>query len=521
LLLVCVVRTRLASAPLERDEGEYAYAGQLILQGIPPYQLAYNMKLPGTYASYALLMALFGETAEGIHFGLMAVNAAAVFLMYLLGKRLFGSLAGAVAAAAYALLSLGPGVAGIAAHATHFVVLPALGGTLLLLRRPASRLTVAASGLLYGLAFLMKQPGIFFGIFGALWLLWSLVGQVPDLPGAAPQVGRSGTCPTRPLSSLALFFAGAALPFSLTCLALWRAGVFGRFWFWTFTYARNYATSVPFLEAWHKFAEQFPKTVGPNFVIWLVAAPGLALAFSKQRENRPSALFAAAFLVFSFAAVCPGGFFRPHYFILVLPAVALAAGAAIGPDPRWPRSIPCWLFAAGFLFSVAWQSGVFFRLTPFEVCRQTYGLNPFPEAAEVARYIWTHSPKDARIAVLGSEPEIYFLADRRSATGYIYTYPLMENQPYAVAMQREMIREIEAARPEYVVTVGVAASWLAHQGSPNLVFDWMGNYVSRNYQRVGWADIQSAERTVYQWDRAAASYVPQSATYLAVFRKRD
>lgn len=39
------------TAPLERDEGEYAYAGQLMLQGIPPYQLAYNMKLPGTYAA--------------------------------------------------------------------------------------------------------------------------------------------------------------------------------------------------------------------------------------------------------------------------------------------------------------------------------------------------------------------------------------------------------------------------------------------------------------------------------------
>ena len=38
---------RLLGIPLERDEGEYAYAGQLILQGIPPrYKLAYNMKFP-------------------------------------------------------------------------------------------------------------------------------------------------------------------------------------------------------------------------------------------------------------------------------------------------------------------------------------------------------------------------------------------------------------------------------------------------------------------------------------------
>ena len=48
--------------PLERDEGEYAYAGQLMLQLIPPYQLAYNMKLPGIYAAYAVVLKLFGQT---------------------------------------------------------------------------------------------------------------------------------------------------------------------------------------------------------------------------------------------------------------------------------------------------------------------------------------------------------------------------------------------------------------------------------------------------------------------------
>ena len=64
--LVIVIRIRLLGIPLERDEGEYAYAGQLMLQGIPPYKLAYNMKFPGTYAAYALIMALFGQTMVGI-----------------------------------------------------------------------------------------------------------------------------------------------------------------------------------------------------------------------------------------------------------------------------------------------------------------------------------------------------------------------------------------------------------------------------------------------------------------------
>jgi hypothetical protein len=37
--LVVAIRFRLLEIPLECDEGEYAYAGQLILQGVPPYGL--------------------------------------------------------------------------------------------------------------------------------------------------------------------------------------------------------------------------------------------------------------------------------------------------------------------------------------------------------------------------------------------------------------------------------------------------------------------------------------------------
>ena len=60
LLFFGLIRLRLLHFPLERDEGEYAYSGQLILQGIAPYQLSYSMKLPGTAAAYALFMAIFG-----------------------------------------------------------------------------------------------------------------------------------------------------------------------------------------------------------------------------------------------------------------------------------------------------------------------------------------------------------------------------------------------------------------------------------------------------------------------------
>jgi len=174
LLFVGFIRFRLLDMPLERDEGEYAYAGQLILQGIPPYELAYNMKLPGTYFAYALGMKIFGQTTAGIHLALIVANSLTIIFVFLLGRKLFGVTAGLVACASYGIMSVSPMVLGMAAHATQFVVLFAVSATWLLWEgmesdRPR---TFFLSGLFYGLAFLMKQQGICFCFFATVYLIW-------------------------------------------------------------------------------------------------------------------------------------------------------------------------------------------------------------------------------------------------------------------------------------------------------------------------------------------------------------
>ena len=170
ILLIAGIRFRLRDFPLERDEGEYAYAGQLILEGVPPYQLAYNMKLPGTYAAYAVIMAIFGQTAAGIHLGLILVNSAWIFLVFEISQRLIDPTAGVVAGAIFGLFAIRPLLTGLAGHATHFVALMALASLYLLLKAvETNRLAIFFwSGIFSGLALVMKQPGLFFGIFSAL-----------------------------------------------------------------------------------------------------------------------------------------------------------------------------------------------------------------------------------------------------------------------------------------------------------------------------------------------------------------
>lgn len=517
IALFAFIRFRLRTMPLERDEGEYAYAGQLMLQGIPPYKLAYTMKLPGTAAAYALILFLFGQSASGLHLGLLLINAATIVLVYILANHLKGRLAGIVAATSYALLSTSTAVLGFAAHATNFVVIFALAGILLLLWAIDSRSNrqLLASGILLGLSLLMKQPGLAFAFFGGLYLLKS-----------------ESTLPLqwkRLITKLGWYGAGVVLPLILTCLALFLAGVFRTFYFWVFTYAREYGSETSLSLGARRFAEVFPAIAAPAVGVWIIAAVGLT-ALLWDRESRDHAGFVVSFLFFSFAAVCFGLFFREHYFILMFPAVTLLAGIAVDSSERVLartrrgvvlRAIPILLFTIAFVGALVQQRVFLFEKSPMAATQWLYGPNPFPEAVEIAHYLDDHSSVSDRVAIFGSEPEIYFYARRHSATGFIYVYGLMEDQKYAFQMQGQMINEIRSAQPRFVVAVNTRVSWLATEGSPQAAAftAWADSYLASQYDLVGVAD-RVGDHTEYRWGEAAKTYQPRSRNVIGIFKRK-
>ena len=514
LALVIGIRIRFLGIPLERDEGEYAYAGQLMLQGIPPYKLAYNMKFPGTYGAYALIMAIFGQTIVAIHLGLLVVNAATIFLIFLLGRRLINSIAGIVAAMAYAVLSLSQSVLGFAAHASHFVMLPVVGGTLLLLNdsdaRNFERLFV--SGLLFGTGLLMKQPAVFFILFGALYLLSK---DLRRKPGWKRIVLRNLT-----------FCLAAIVPLAIACLFLWRAGVVDKFWFWTINYARQYGSRIPLGAAPKMFAEAFPAVIDSGWLLWMLAGIGLVAGLWNVR-TRTGTVFLLGLFVFSFLALSAGFYFRDHYFIFILPAVSLFVGVAISSlctlaarRGSLVRFAPLLLFCMAFSQPILAERKFYFEVSPVEASRISYPGNPFPESVRVAEYLREHTEASDTIAVVGSEPQIYFYSKRHSATGYIYTYGLMEPQKYARRMQEEMINQIESARPKYLISIGVPESFLQQPESERLIFAWADDYVEKFYDVVALVNILSRDHTDYYFDQLP-SPMPKLGNYIFICRRKS
>jgi len=515
---ITIVRWRLAPMPLERDEGEYAYFGHLILNGITPYQEAYNMKLPGIYYMYALIMAVFGETYTGIHIGFILMNAGTMILLYQALKNFFNPMTGLITAGFYGLMAMSNNVLGFAAHATHFAVFYVSLSLYFFSKYEENKklLFAVLTGAMLGMAFLMKQQAVYFILFGGFVFLFF---QFLVKPRSIRAI----------LINTSAFSFAVFIPYIIVLLIMLATGTFDKFWFWTVQYASKYATGLP----WENGKELLNMTFSPiweehKWIYYLAIAGVVVILFTKFSVKQK--VLAISFVLFGILATTPGFYFRQHYFIVVLPAVALLAGIAIDYAGRFiidkfrikVIGIALPLVILFFLFNSTFSNGKFYYSTenPVMLCKAVYGTNPFTESVEIANYIKANSSDTDKIAVLGSEPQIPFYANRKSATGHIYTYGLMEIHEYNLKMQEEMISEIEKEKPLFLVFCNVPFSWLSKPNSPMKIFEWYNKYATENYNIVGLVDIPDQGQSSIYWN-ADAQRQPKNKNSVWVFKRKE
>ena len=213
-----------------------------------------------------------------------------------------------------------------------------------------------------------------------------------------------------------------------------------------------------------------------------------------------------------------------------MPAVALLAAVAVSTIKillsnyksfLLRKGIPVLITLIAILYSVFAERAYLFEFSPNQISRMAYGGNPFTESVEIADYIKQHTSQDDSIAILGSEAQILFYANRLSATGYIFTYQLIEPHSYALQMQQEMIREIEVASPKFIIFVRVRGSWLVRPDSEDMIFKWFQQYQQKYYKLVGVIDMISSGQTIYHWDQNGVTYSPQSKSVIFVLKRKN
>ncbi|HPD19130.1 MAG TPA: glycosyltransferase family 39 protein, partial [Candidatus Goldiibacteriota bacterium] len=175
LFLVIFVRLRLLSMPLDRDEGGWAYAGWLLLNGNPPFTYFYDTKMPGIYYIYAFIMMIFGQTTTGIRTGVLLTVLINMFLVYKVFTKISGDSDDRklLCSAFYGLLTLDRGTLSLSGYSTHFILTFVMLSLIFLFDalKNGKKIMFFMSGLFMGLAFLTKQPAIFFVLFFLIYII--------------------------------------------------------------------------------------------------------------------------------------------------------------------------------------------------------------------------------------------------------------------------------------------------------------------------------------------------------------
>jgi len=286
------------------------------------------------------------------------------------------------------------------------------------------------------------------------------------------------------------------------------SGVFKAFWFWTADYASTYISQVSIKRGWYRFLSNFMRIYIASTFLCLLACFGFLMLFLTKKISRHHKVFLVFFALFSAMSICPGFYFRPHYFVLLLPCVSLFIGIGISAfsgflskffSKKIYYGIPLLLIIVCLSDSIYKQRDYLFDMTPQEISRSTYGMCPFPESLVLADYLNKNTTPEDRIAILGSEPQIFFYAKRRSASSYIYMYPLMENHQFAVQMQKDFIKDVETRKPKYILYMDIFSSWTHQRDSHNDIFKWFHSYQKDRYELVGVAELVYDDKTIYHW----------------------
>jgi hypothetical protein len=503
------LRCPIASVPLERDEGEYGYIAQRWLAGEDPYRSAFDQKPPGVFAAYAVILTLFGTSAQAIHWGAQVYTLGTLGLIYLTGRQLFGRSAGFIAALLASYMTADRCVLGNAANTELFMILPLTAGLLATLKSAATSSAgwAAIAGVCGAAAMLLKQvalPDV--ALYGCILL-----------------------ASERHKVQLVIVYALAALAVVGVVVSYFAAvGALSEFLDCVVLHNLRYVSQVP----WHDYASFEKFSVGmfqwcPILVLGLVA--WLAPEPANEGATPPrwgSRRIAGWWLAASFAGVAVGGYFREHYFFQVIPPLAVLAGrgaVVIAGRLKSARPMPTAVVVAGcaMAFGILVMPRYWLLGSAAEKCRLLYVAAPFPEAVPVGEYLAANASPDDTIFVYGSESEIYFYAGRRSASRYIFIYPLLTPAPDVLARQHAAMHELIENRPRYIVVHRDVFPPVG--GSPPEYFrDEVASLLNRDYRLVGVAG--PGDTAV----RPFAGNVPADRTMnplvehtLAVWRRRE
>ncbi|MEU2060180.1 glycosyltransferase family 39 protein [Streptomyces sp. NPDC013455] len=368
--LACLTRLPSFTRPLwNPDEGFLAVQARLLAEGGQLYGTVVDRKPPLLPWLYQAAFALCGSgSLTPLRVLAVLAQLSTAVLLASLARRRWGDRAGRTAGVLYLLVSVGLNPEDAQAATFEVFMLPWTAAAMWC----ADRGRWGAAGAAVAAAFLTKQTG------GAVLLpaAWLLYRRRPRRAGPA------------------LLAAGSALPVLGAALLTDPAG----FLFWTVTGSAAYA-SVTGSEL-HVLTRAVTNTA-----ILAVASAGLIPPVVRAARGARDTAGLWLWTASSAVAVAAGCHFFGHYYLQLIPPLALLATAALHVLPRERARAAVRVSACACALFVGWG-----LLAP---------RAELAHAERLAAALAVRTTAADRVLVWGIHPETYWLADRTPATRYL------------------------------------------------------------------------------------------------------
>lgn len=469
MALFIALRWNSYEAPLTRDEGSFHYCARLLVQGLMPYEHAFEQKPPMVIYSYALSNLLLPQFFWSARLLAYLFVALATVLLGYIARLEFGKGFALPAMWLMTPMVLLPGIDQFWASVEMFMLFPML-----------ATVAIYCYSRQHGydprhwfLAAFFAVTTLFYKYTALPVLAFTFVVWFVEMFQKAADRSFIWRC-------LAFAVAGAvtAAAIEIGCFMAHDGG--REFWECTVRFNRSYVASGIFGP--EKLVAQFKFFWESWWMLFLVPWAGLLL------KNRRVWFWLGMFVC---AIIATGMSAYGQYYVTIMPFWALLGALGIRALALRFNNGPKALAWCGSLFATV---VVLLTIRPdvpwlLYTRAQFAGIKlagyPFIESQFMAARVAKLSSPDDFVFVAGSEPEILCYARRFSPTRFVTAYPLMVPGPLARQCQQEVIRDLLKRPPALIVLVNVGNSWTRRDTTPLDFFTFLDGFLNQNYSLTG------------------------------------